>query len=124
MISSLAASMFLIVFVFGCVIDTANADAMDTDHGVPQTACAVPMPTDGHANDHTTTALSLPQSPDKGILLNIRIFLLFAFTSALTGILAAHTILTQNIYLKKERVFLYNPAISLFRTGIVNPKIF
>lgn len=116
--------MFLIVFVFGCVISATNAATMDMDHGVSQTGYAASIPVDGHMDDHMTTALSLPQSPDKGILLNTRIFLLLALTSVLTGIFAAHTILAQSIYLKKERVFLYNPAISLFRTGITNPKIF
>jgi len=121
-ISGLVASLFLLVFVFGCIVSTTQND-MDC-YGATQDGYSATMPTGGHINDHMTIALSLPQTPERGIVLTLIAFVFLAIASALSGAILAHSIFQKNPYLRKERVFLYNPAISLFRTGIVHPKIF
>jgi hypothetical protein len=121
-IHSLIAGAFLLIFVFGCIINTAQA-AMDMNHDIFQTEYTAPLPADWHTNDHMTIALSLPQIPEREIVLTL-VYAFLAITSLLTGAFFAHTVFQYTPYLKKSRVFLYDPVISLFRTGIINSKIF
>lgn len=115
-------AMFFVVFVFGCIISFANAGTTMAHDMSAFGYAASAM--NSHADDHMGITILPPKSPERGILF-IALALLLASVSVLAGILLAHTIQTQlTWHMRKERILLFNPLISRFRTGIINPKIF
>lgn len=120
----LVLASFVAVFVFGCTASAVDAPMIEDSHGV---AAAHQQTSHDRASDHMTVSLDLPASGQLVLLLGILLLVVGVRTVFLrheSRIRENATRVRWRFRSRRETWTLSTLVPCLFRTGLLNPKIY